>query len=168
MKKKLKYGAIAVVLVIIGINLGSSRGTKEAASKNETSQSRQLTKDAKHELITVYQSNIKQEKDEPKVPAEHSAALRQAKLYAKSMSMSKQGVREQLTSQYGGNFKPEAVEYAMSNLDDIDWNANALTSAKMYQQQLSMSEESIRQQLTSSYGGFTNEQAEYAIKHLAS
>lgn len=85
------------------------------------------------------------------------------------MNMSKREVEHQLSSQTGEKFKPDAVAYAMSNLNDIDWNANALAQAKIYQKDLSMSEDAIRHQLTADMGNkFTAEQAEYAIKHLES
>lgn len=47
-----------------------------------------------------------------------------------------------------------------------DWNKNALESAKSYQE-MDMSPESIRDQLTSDAGEkFTQEQADYAIENL--
>lgn len=48
-----------------------------------------------------------------------------------------------------------------------DWNANALESAKSYQEMMNMSPEAIRSQLTSSADGFTEEEAEYAVSHLS-
>lgn len=106
--------------------------------------------------------------DTPRVPAEHAAALKKARSYAESMNMSKSGVRKQLASPYGENFPADAVDYAMSNLDGIDWNANALAKAESYRNHMAMSTAAIREQLTSEYGeGFTAAEADYAIKHLA-
>lgn len=82
------------------------------------------------------------------------------------MHMSKQGVYEQLTSEYGEKFSPDAAQYAIDNMK-ADWNANALAKAKDYQSQMNMSPEAIRTQLTSEYGEkFTPEEADYAIQHL--
>ena len=48
-----------------------------------------------------------------------------------------------------------------------DWNANALAKAKQYQDQMAMSPEAIRDQLTSEYGEqFTQEEADYAVENL--
>ena len=48
-----------------------------------------------------------------------------------------------------------------------DWKANALETAKSYQENMNMSIEDIRNQLTSEYGEqFTKEEADYAISHL--
>lgn len=103
---------------------------------------------------------------EPEVPAEYASALRKAETYSDLLHMSKQGIYDQLTSEYGEKFSAEAAQYAMDNLD-ADWNANALAKAKSYQQTLAMSPEAIRDQLTSEYGEkFTAEEADYAIAHL--
>lgn len=101
------------------------------------------------------------------VPAEYGAALDKAKSYATTMNMSEQGVRDQLSSSSGEDFPDKAVNYAMKNLTGVDWNKNALEKAKSYQKDMDMSDNAIREQLTSSAGEkFTATQAEYAIQHL--
>ncbi|MDN6133459.1 MAG: Ltp family lipoprotein, partial [Brevibacterium sp.] len=108
------------------------------------------------------------EEPEPEAPAEHSSALNQADTYANTMHMSKAGVFDQLTSEYGGQFSEDAAQYAVDNVD-ADWNENALESAKTYQDDMSMSPDAIHDQLTSEYGGqFTQEEADYAIENLNS
>ena len=102
----------------------------------------------------------------PTVPAEYKSALSQADSYANTMHLSKQGVYDQLTSQYGGKFSAAAAQYAIDNVS-ADWNANALVSAKNYQSQQSLSPSAIHDQLTSAYGDkFTQAEADYAIQHL--
>ncbi|WP_237686361.1 Ltp family lipoprotein [Arthrobacter jiangjiafuii] len=99
------------------------------------------------------------------VPKEYQSALTQANSYAK-MSLSKAGIFDQLTSEYGGKFTPEAAQYAVDNVD-ADFNANALKSAQVFQDDMAMSPDSIRDQLTSEYGSkFTAEEADYAIQNL--
>lgn len=105
----------------------------------------------------------------PKVPAEHASALAKAKSYAKNLHMSKMAVHNQLTSESGEKFTADAADYAMKNLTDIDWKANALEKAKSYQKQMSMSKAAIKDQLTGESGEqFTPEEAEYAVNHLES
>jgi len=100
------------------------------------------------------------------VPTEYKTALRKAEQYAKVMYMSKAGIYDQLTSEYGEKYAPEAAQYAIDNMQ-ADWNANALNKAKSYQETMSMSPEAIRDQLTSEAGEkFTPEEADYAIQHL--
>lgn len=111
-----------------------------------------------------------EEKPEPikeaTVPAEHKSALNKATMYAKTMHMSKQGVYDQLVSEYGEKFSADAAQYAIDNIK-ADWNANALVKAKTYQDTMNMSPSSIHDQLTSAYGEkFTKAEADYAIQHL--
>lgn len=102
----------------------------------------------------------------PAVPAEYNSALTSAQFYASEMDMSKLGIYDQLTSEYGGQFTAEAAQYAVDNVQ-ADWNANALASAKFYQDSMAMSPAAIHDQLTSEYGGqFTVEEADYAIANL--
>ncbi len=101
------------------------------------------------------------------VPADYTSALIKAEEYATTMEMSKQGVYDQLVSSYGEGFSTQAAQYAVNNLTDIDWNANALAKAKEYQSEEAMSPNAIYGQLTSTYGEqFTTDQANYAIQHL--
>ena len=107
-----------------------------------------------------------QEKQEEKVPTEHKNALRKAEIYANRMHMSKAGIYDQLTSEHGEKFSPEAAQYAMDNLE-VDWNKNALEKARSYQDSMAMSPDAIYEQLTSEYGEqFTPEEAQYAVDNL--
>lgn len=82
------------------------------------------------------------------------------------MHMSKQGVYDQLTSEYGGQFQANAAQYAIDNVE-ADWNANALKSAQSYSETMHLSKQGIYDQLTSEYGEkFTAEEAQYAIDNL--
>lgn len=102
----------------------------------------------------------------PAVPIEFTSALTKAKTYSDMMSMSKAGLYDQLTSEYGEQFSPEAAQYAIDNVQ-ADWNANALAKAKTYQESMAMSPAAIRDQLVSEYGEqFTAEEADFAILHL--
>lgn len=106
------------------------------------------------------------ENDEPDVPMEYKSALAKAEQYSDVMHMSKQGIYDQLVSEYGEQFSAEAAQYAIDNLQ-ADYNANALEMAKTYQETMNMSPEAIRDQLVSEYGEkFTQEEADYAIANL--
>jgi len=102
----------------------------------------------------------------PAVPVEYASALVKAESYSTLMHMSKAGVYDQLTSEFGEQFTPEAAQYAIDNVV-ADWNANATEKAKSYQETMSMSPAAIRDQLVSEYGEkFTAEEADYAMLHL--
>jgi hypothetical protein len=103
----------------------------------------------------------------PSVPAEYTSALAQADSYANTMHMSKQGVYDQLVSEYGGQFSAAAAQYAINNIQ-ADWNNNALLQAEDYQNTMHLSPKAIYDQLTSQYGAkFTADEANYAIQHLS-
>lgn len=100
------------------------------------------------------------------VPAEYKSALNKGTTYANTMYMSKQGVYDQLVSEYGEKFSTAAAQYAIDNMK-ADWNANALAKAKTYQDTMNMSPAAIHDQLTSEYGEkFTQAEADHAIQHL--
>lgn len=117
---------------------------------------------AANQKIVVEEGEEADTTNNDNVPSEYKAALRSAKSYGKTMHMSKAGIYDQLISEYGENFPPEAAQYAIDNLT-MDWNANALATAKSYRD----STESIREQLVSEYGEkFTPEETEYAVQNL--
>lgn len=100
------------------------------------------------------------------VPREWELALDSAYTYAELMSMSKAGIYDQLVSEYGENFPPEAAQYAIDNIE-WDWKANALDSAETYRDMMSMSNAAVYDQLVSEYGEqFTAEEAQYAVDNL--
>jgi hypothetical protein len=106
------------------------------------------------------------EEEDSSVPAEFDSALRSAETYSDMMHMSKKGIFDQLTSEYGDQFSADAAQYAVDNIQ-ADWNQNALESARSYQDNMAMSPDAIHDQLTSEYGEqFTQSQADYAIEHL--
>lgn len=97
---------------------------------------------------------------------EEKNALAKAEDYSDTMHMSKQGIYDQLTSEYGEGFTAEAAQYAIDNLQ-ADYNLNALETGKSYQQNMNMSKQAVYEQLTSEYGEkFTPEEAQYAIDNL--
>lgn len=99
-------------------------------------------------------------------PTEYKNALIQANQYSSMMHMSKKGIYDQLTSEYGEQFPADAAQWAVDHMQ-ADWNANALATARMYRDQMHMSTEAIRDQLTSPHGEqFTQDEANYAIDHL--
>lgn len=97
---------------------------------------------------------------------EYKNALKKAESYSDMMHMSKQGIYEQLTSEYGEKFPADAAQYAIDNMS-ANWKENALKKAKSYQESMSMSKSAIYDQLISQYGEkFTKEEAQYAIDNL--
>lgn len=145
MKKGLKvFLGAAIVLSAVACSTANDKETK--------------TKETKEKIVET--------KEDTSVPKEYRNTLRSAKTYSDMMHMSKQGIYDQLTSEYGDQFDVEAAQYAIDNIKG-DYLESALKSAKNYQETMSMSKDAIYGQLTSEYGEkFTVEEAQYAIDNL--
>lgn len=99
-------------------------------------------------------------------PAEHRSALKEAQNYLSFSAFSKQGLYDQLTSEYGGKYPADAAQYAVDNVS-VDWNQQALKAAQDYLSFTTFSNQALHDQLTSEYGSkFTKEEADYAIANL--
>ncbi len=79
---------------------------------------------------------------------------------------SKQGLYEQLSSAAGEGFTPAEAQFAVDHVD-VDWNKEAVESARSYLNMTSFSRAGLIEQLSSSAGeGFTLEQATYAVNKV--
>ncbi|OGY23708.1 MAG: hypothetical protein A2172_00075 [Candidatus Woykebacteria bacterium RBG_13_40_15] len=152
----------------IKIEANNSGKTAELSRKltRELTEEEKAAKAAEEKRKAEEETKQKAEEEKPDVPAEYKSALAQATTYANDLHLSKKGVYDQLVSEYGGQFKAEAAQYAIDNVK-ADWKANALAKAKTYQNDLHLSPSAIRDQLVSEYGEkFTAAEADYAIQHL--
>ena len=104
--------------------------------------------------------------EEEAVPFEYEQALKSAQNYVDTLHFSRQGLKQQLTSEYGSGFSEEAAEYALEHVD-VDYKEEAVEAAQSYLDAMSFSRQGLKQQLTSEYGsGFTEEEAEYALDQV--
>lgn len=175
-------GAVIVAGLIIngvngvnGVNAGADRAADQPAVSVPAAEDQSAdvepadvtpTEEAPAEETPAEEAAPVEEAPEPDVPAEYLSALSKAQTYSDMMHMSKAGLYDQLTAEYGEQFTPEAAQYAIDHVE-ADWNANALAKAKTYQETMSMSPAAIHDQLTSEYGEkFTASEADYAIAHL--
>lgn len=152
-----KVVSVILAIIVIGVIASAANGDKPSTTTNSSTPTSK-TEDKKSEATT--------ETKKPTVPAEYTSALSQAGTYANTMHLSKQGVYDQLVSEYGGKFSAEAAQYAIDNVK-ADWNANALAQAKTYQNDMHLSPAAVHDQLVSANGAkFTASEADYAIAHL--
>jgi len=109
-------------------------------------------------------------KPKPAAP-KYTLAQEQARLAAKDYlamdsGFSRAGLIEQLSSTAGEGFKKSDATFAVNSLK-VDWNKQAVLSAKGYLSMGGFSRSSLIDQLTSQYGeGFTLAQATYAANHV--
>ena len=160
--KRAWLGALAIVIVAGTTGCSDVDNSKEVNSGNVEA-AQEVSQDNDENAIV---ENESEDKVEDNIPTEYKSALKQAETYSEMMHMSKAGIYDQLTSEYGGQFTAEAAQYAIDNVK-ADWKKNALESAKSYQETMSMSPSAIYDQLVSEYGEqFTAEEAQYAIDNL--
>ena len=160
--KRVWFWVIAIIIVIGATGGSGTNDSKEINSGNIESEQEV----SQNNIENITTENKSENKVEDNIPTEYKSALRKAKLYADTMNMSKAGLYDQLTSEYGEKFTAEAAQYAIDNIT-VDWKENALKKAKSYQETMAMSPSAIYDQLISEYGEkFTAEEAQYAIDNL--
>jgi len=81
-------------------------------------------------------------------------------------AFSRQGLIDQLSSEYGEGFEVEDATWAVDQLS-VDWRQQAVSSARDYLDYSSFSRQGLIDQLSSSYGDqFTLEEATYAVNKI--
>jgi hypothetical protein len=97
----------------------------------------------------------------PPEDPEVSNARRSAQSYLDLSGFSRQGLIDQLSSEYGDQYPVEVATAAVDSLD-VDWNAEAVEAAKSYLELQGFSHAGLVEQLSSPYGDqFTPEEAEH-------
>jgi hypothetical protein len=152
----------ALQLVNITLDLGSDVGqdwivtsqTVAGGQKIEPGDPLSISAEAPKPTLTLAQEN----------------AVESAQSYLNYSGFSRAGLIGQLTSEYGEGYAPADAEFAVKYLEQqklVDWNAEAVESAKSYLEYSSFSKQGLFEQLTSEYGeGFTPDQANYALSKV--
>lgn len=168
--RRVWFGMLIIFLGIaaIGMSGNESEVSKPEPVKVESQTNALVQTPTKTEtpIPTVAESKPAEVKKEDSVPREFKSALQKAQVYSDSMSMSKLGVYDQLTSEHGEGFPADAAQYAVDNVK-ADWKENAAKKAKIYANEMSMSDSAVYEQLISEYGEqFTSEEARYGVDSL--
>lgn len=105
--------------------------------------------------------------EKPTLTLGQQNAIDSAQSYLDFSGFSRAGLFGQLTSEYGEGFEPADAEFALVYLEQnglVDWNAEAVESARSYLDFSSFSRQGLYEQLTSEYGEqFTPDQANHAL-----
>ena len=167
--------AVVIILILVNVAINKPKDNKTPNKDNKSYSSlyeepttkREYTQPVTEAPTTEKPTEPPTEK-EPEteaVPIEFRNALAQAERYNKSLHLSKQGLYEQLTSEYGSAFPADAAQYAVDNID-ADWNENAVKRAESYNTSLHLSKKGLFEQLSSEHGAkFTEDEAQYALDH---
>lgn len=171
-KKKSKKQPLILLIVgfllfIIGVAIPSNSDSKES-KKSTTSVSTTETK--KEETKVTSQSSTKKPKPSSKVLTAQEKAIdgltgnslaqtKTAISYLYTGHMSKQGLYDQLTSEYGSQMTVDEANNAINRIDPlVNWNNLAILSAKSYRETGNLTGQALIDQLTSEYGSrFTPE-----------
>ncbi len=146
MKKLLKWGAIAlVVLFVIGAIAGS--GDETPKSDNSTPSAEVMEKGDAKEAAEVEETSNE--------TTAQKNAVRKANSYLSMTGFSRSGLIKQLEFE---KFSTEDATYAVDKISP-DWNEQAAKKAKSYQDLSGFSRDGLIKQLE--FEGFTTEQAAY-------
>ena len=148
---KKRYWALAIIVIIIATaacgSTKSTSSTSSAASANTSASSSPTTSATPTSNLTLSQQN----------------AVKAAQNYLSISGFSKQGLIDQLSSPAGDKYPVHDATVAVNSLQHVDWNAEAVKSAKEYMSTSSFSCQGLIQQLSSSAGSkYTAAQATYA------
>jgi hypothetical protein len=159
---KLPLWAWIVIVIVIISAIGTS-----GSSQNETSSvgNNSETTEQNQSDTTIQETENTTAPSKPEMSVSQENAVEEARSYLRSMAFSRQGLIDQLSSEYGSKFPLADAEFAVAyieNNSEVDWNAQAVKSAKEYLDSSSFSCNGLIDQLSSEYGSkFTESQATY-------
>ena len=141
------------------------------ASCGDTSTSTNSDTEANQNEVREEMEEESQEKDPTEdMTMEQKNAYKAAKSYLEFAGFSKQGLIDQLSSEYGDNYPVDVAEFAVNALEEngeVDWVEECKESAQSYLDFSSFSKEGLIEQLTSEYGDkYTQEEAEAAVEEV--
>ena len=165
--KKVWLTIISGLLIMMLMACGQSSATNSGQTDVSTPEIQEQQETAKTE------EDIEAEKQEAITAGMDVAtknAYRSAQSYLDLKGFSKQGLIDQLSSEYGEGYTVEQATAAVQAIEDageVDWNEQAVKSGQSYLDMKGFSRDGLIQQLSSEYGDkFTVEQATYAADQL--
>ena len=162
-------GVMGVVVGFVLASLGQSatQDTPTAASPEPSAVTVTSTPGDGAESPEPTESSAAPSTPTQQLTVSQQQALESAKSYlAMGSGFSRAGLIEQLSSKAGEGFPKADAVWAVDHLD-VDWNQQAVLSAKNYLEMGGFSRASLIEQLSSSAGeGFTRAQAEYAANKV--
>lgn len=125
-----------------------------------------FSKDSDGDRVADSEDAFPQDPSKSKITLAMENALGAAQEYLDYSAFSRQGLIDQLSSEYGSGFAVADATWAVSQLK-VDWKQQAVRAAKDYLDYSSFSRQGLIQQLSSPYGAqFTLEEATYAVNKI--
>lgn len=143
-----------------------SDGDGYADSLDDFPQDPEFHQDSDGDAVADSDDAFPQDPSRAEITLAMENALEAAEDYLDYSAFSRQGLIDQLSSDYGSGFKVEDATWAVDQLG-ADWKAQAVQAAKDYLDYSSFSRQGLIDQLSSSYGSqFTVEEATYAVNQI--
>ena len=170
---------LLALALIIGIGTGGSgksSGEEEAANQ-ETAVAETNVEETANEEVAVEETAAEEATAEETTinpqaswSREQQNAYKAGLSYLEFMSFSRQGLIDQLSSEYGDQYPLEVAEFAVNAIEEdglVDWDAECEEAAESYLSFMTFSKQELIDQLCSDYGDqFTREQAERAVEKV--
>lgn len=146
----------------------STKNNNNHSSTNSTASISSEQKSYKTEETAESKALTSEEKALDGLTGNTLAQTEQAINYLQTLHLSKQGLYDQLTSEYGSQMTPEDANTVIGRLEPlVNWNNLAVLSAQTYRNTLSLTGQALLEQLTSEYGSkFPIDQAQYGVDHV--
>ncbi|MGD8201282.1 Ltp family lipoprotein [Ornithinimicrobium sp. W1679] len=152
---------------------------EETTEPQETTEPEETTENEETTQADEAEEPAAEETTEPEPVAEEPAdemsssqrnAVRAAQNYLEFMPFSRQGLIEQLSSEYGDQYSVEDATFAVDTVEDqVDWNEQAALAAENYLETMPFSRQGLIEQLSSEYGDqYTPEQATSGVDAVES
>jgi Host cell surface-exposed lipoprotein len=160
--KKTKVAAMIAGGVLLVASLGACAETPEESA--EPTPAAEETADEPTTEEAPAEETTEEAPPEPELTAAQENALEAAESYLEFQAFSRQGLIDQLTSEYGDGYKKKDATFAVDALD-VNWKKQAVRAAEDYLEFQSFSLDGLIEQLESEYGSqFTHAQAVYGAK----
>ncbi len=124
------------------------------------------SKDSDGDRVADSEDAFPQDPSRSEITLAMENALESAQDYLAFSAFSRQGLIDQLSSEYGSGYRVEDATWAVDHLK-VNWNEQAVEAAKDYLDFSSFSRQGLIDQLSSPYGSqFTVAQATYAVNQI--
>jgi hypothetical protein len=166
-KKKRFIIPLAIVAIVVFVQLGKGGGDPQTVATNtgsDTSSAAPASGAAESSAPAVVEETA-DEPAEPEFTTSQQNAIQAAKDYLDYSAFSRQGLIEQLSSEYGDSYPRADAIFAVDHIT-VNYKQQAARAAKEYLDYTSFSRAGLIQQLESKSGDrYTHAQAVYGVNH---
>lgn len=155
MKIEITFRRCVIAAALLVSACGAESSTVGTAGSDETATTKSSA--ATKEAVTTVET--------PRLTGPQRNAVRSATQYLSMTGFSRDGLINQLSSDYGDSYTIADATVAVDSLT-VDWNENAVKSARQYLSMSGYSCDGLIEQLSSSYGDkYTMSQATYGARN---